>query len=114
MFGCTYLILSCVCSHQVATHVHIVHHDVEWQEEVTLEESMIMPQTLVTAIEYPPELEYEDMEAKEANKDEIVCWLQHLSLGQYNYLFKHEEIDFDILLEVSWISTFVLGLCASM
>ena len=48
------------------------------------------------AVEYPAELEYEDVEARAADADEVRSWLTHLGLAQHVYTFAAHEIDFEV------------------
>ena len=48
----------------------------------------------------PQDLEYEDEEAREAEANEVTCWLQHLGLSEHCYAFQVHEIDFDVLLQL--------------
>ena len=50
--------------------------------------------------EYPPQLEYEDIEAKDADASEVRSWLTHLGLAHHAYTFEAHEIDFSVLLEL--------------
>eukprot|EP00966_Prymnesium_polylepis_P334371 7389746-Prymnesium_polylepis.1 len=48
--------------------------------------SFLVPQQLSSGKpkeEFPPELEYEDTEAREADSDEVRSWLQHLGLAEH-------------------------------
>ena len=50
--------------------------------------TFLMPQQLLLGAakeEYPPELEYEDTEAREADSSEVRSWLQHLGLAEHAY-----------------------------
>lgn len=64
--------------------------------------SFLVPHMLTTDEEpfYPPEEEYEDVVAREADADEVRSWLMHLGLAQYAYTFEVHEIDFSVLLEL--------------
>ena len=50
--------------------------------------------------EYPPHREYEDVEARDADANEVRSWLQHLGLAQHSYTFEAHEIDFEVLLQL--------------
>ena len=44
--------------------------------------------------------EFESLEAREANADEVRSWLTHLGLAQHAYTFEAHEIDFEVLLQL--------------
>ena len=66
-------------------------------EEVAL--SFLLPQ-MGERPPVQPEQEYDDVEAREADADEVSCWLQHLGLGEHTYAFAAHEIDLEVLTQL--------------
>ena len=60
------------------------------EEEDPLESSLalsfLLPHTVEAAPSRVADAEYDDVEARAADANEITCWLQHLGLGEHAYL----------------------------
>ena len=68
-----------------------------------LESALALSFLLPQMGEAPPvvtDAEYDDVEARAADADEVSCWLQHLGLGEHAYAFSAHEIDLEVLIQL--------------